>query len=522
MPAGRLFSLHVVARLRDFFDERTHWQRRLWNVGLVLSLQELLEAAEERDRALSSAAVSNLVDSVRTHIAWDPGGGTDLERSALARYVGGNLAVGGLSYEGIRVALAEIDSNYLSHWATTLRESENPPNRERTARAIGSHLLDAGRTPAFLAEWLRSLVQMHGEISAPDLCDEASVLLRTPRETFEVLLPFELEPRLKAPRPDAWIDSAEAARWLRANGHRGVRQRGGFLLSFEAHGPEEAVGRAADVADRFLARVSVGERTFGRFTTRAHLPDGQTASLIRGRRVEVRALTREEKISELSEHGAIDAALELLAHLQTGTPAVAAAAGWSAIESLLLGPGDEETRNVVAADRLAGLVACSWPRAELTDLAWARISARNDEFSQELRALPTNRERAARIWSELETNDGRLAEISHGPDIAACYRLRALFGDPRRALLDVRGHASESLRRLYRQRNLVLHSARTQAVALGAALRTASPLVGAGIDRVVHGALVRGLSPLELQAKGEFELDRAGGDGAPSVVDLLE
>ncbi len=106
MPAGRLFSLHVVARLRDFFDERTHWQRRLWNVGLVLSLQELLEAAEERDRALSSAAVSNLVDSVRTHIAWDPGGGTDLERSALARYVGGNLAVGGLSYEGIRVALA--------------------------------------------------------------------------------------------------------------------------------------------------------------------------------------------------------------------------------------------------------------------------------------------------------------------------------------------------------------------------------------------------------------------------------
>ncbi|SRR6266545_2672313 len=73
MPAGRLFSLHVVARLRDFFDDRTHWQRRLWNVGLVLSLRELLEAAEERDRALSAAAVSDLAHSVTSHIAVDPG-----------------------------------------------------------------------------------------------------------------------------------------------------------------------------------------------------------------------------------------------------------------------------------------------------------------------------------------------------------------------------------------------------------------------------------------------------------------
>lgn len=521
MPAGRLFSLHVVARLRDFFDDRTHWQRRLWNVGLVLSLRELLEAAEERDRALSSAAVANLVDAVRTQIAHDPGAGGDLERAALSRYVSGNLAVGGVSYEGIRVALADIEGNYLARWAAELRDSESPPNRERTARAVASHLLDAGRTPGFLARWLQTLLKTHGEISALDLCEEASALLQQPPESHEVFMPFELEPRLQAPRPDVWINSAEAARWLRANGHRGVRQRGGFLLRFDAYGHEEAIGRAADIADRFLARVSVGERTFGRFAAVAYLHRGQTVSVIRGRRVEVRVLTREEKVSELAERGQIDAALELLSHLQAGPPAVAAAAGWSAIESLLLGPGDEEARNVVAADRLAALVACSWPRAELTDLAWARIHAKDDALSRELGALETNRQRAARIWQELKSQ-GRIREIVHGPDIAACYRLRPLFSDPRRLLLDVRAHAAESLRRLYRQRNLVLHSGRTEAVALGAALRTASPLVGAGIDRIVHGALAKNLAPLELLAKAEFELDRAGSDGAPSIVDLLE
>ncbi len=33
----------VGARLLDFFGTRTHWHRRLWTTGLVLTLKELLE-----------------------------------------------------------------------------------------------------------------------------------------------------------------------------------------------------------------------------------------------------------------------------------------------------------------------------------------------------------------------------------------------------------------------------------------------------------------------------------------------
>ena len=194
----------------------------------------------------------------------------------------------------------------------------------------------------------------------------------------------------------------------------------------------------------------MGERAFGRFAPVVYLSGGQTLTLVRGRRVEVRTLTRENKISELQGGDDVDAALELLSHLQSGPPAVAAAAGWSAIESLLLGPGDEDERNIVAADRLASLVACSWPRAELTDLAWARVAARNDSLAEELRKLPTNRERAARIAVEVEAQ-GRLKEIPGGSDIAAFHRLGPLWSDPRTLLLDIRSHCAESLRRLYRQ-----------------------------------------------------------------------
>ncbi len=62
----------------------------------------------------------------------------------------------------------------------------------------------------------------------------------------------------------------------------------------------------------------------------------------------------------------------------------------------------------------------------------------------------------------------------------------------------------------------------TESVALDAALRTAAPLVGAGLDRVVHAYLADGITPLALAATAETSLALAGApDGLP-VTDLLE
>lgn len=72
---------------------------------------------------------------------------------------------------------------------------------------------------------------------------------------------------------------------------------------------------------------------------------------------------------------------------------------------------------------------------------------------------------------------------------------------------------------------LIVRGGMTEAVGSGAALRLAAPLVGAGLDRVAHAALVSGLSPLELAARARVRLETlrppstAGGSG---VIDLLE
>jgi hypothetical protein len=59
-------------------------------------------------------------------------------------------------------------------------------------------------------------------------------------------------------------------------------------------------------------------------------------------------------------------------------------------------------------------------------------------------------------------------------------------------------------------------------MALDGTLRTATLLVGAGVDRIVHAHLTAALEPLQVAARAEFEMQRAGLPGATAVTGLLE
>lgn len=68
----------------------------------------------------------------------------------------------------------------------------------------------------------------------------------------------------------------------------------------------------------------------------------------------------------------------------------------------------------------------------------------------------------------------------------------------------VNGYLRGALRRLYRQRNIVLHGGSTRSVALRATLRTAGPLVGAALDRVAHGYAACDVAPLDLAGRAQL------------------
>lgn len=96
--------------------------------------------------------------------------------------------------------------------------------------------------------------------------------------------------------------------------------------------------------------------------------------------------------------------------------------------------------------------------------------------------------------------------------------------DPAAHLSRIRSYVTESLRRLYNQRNTIVHAGSLRSVVLPATVRTSLSLVGAGLDRIVHTLLQTNgeLAPLSLVARAETELRLVGQAGGRDLGSLLD
>jgi hypothetical protein len=236
--------------------------------------------------------------------------------------------------------------------------------------------------------------------------------------------------------------------------------------------------------------------------------------LIRG--IKIGAMHRENRIWLESEADPfIDPAIELLAPLQSGATTTAIAGGWAAIESLL---GEPKAKRADPAERLATIVACSFPRAELTHLAYA-LAEQDEVFSEEIQGRKENKDKAAFLAQRIFENTCPVAK--DWSDRAAVERMKEVFEDPQRVLCRVKEHVQDAFDRLYRQRNLILHAGRTHAVALRSTLRGATPLVGAGLDRICHARFVDGVTPIRLAGRARTALGTLSTDNPTGCVALL-
>ena len=512
------FETHVGARLLDFFDSGSPWNRKLWNVGLVLTLSEVVEALEGYQvGVLNEPSLGDLLAHAQKDAGKDPGAGSPKERQLLQGALSSKPRLGGLGHHLIVQQKAAICPVYLARWAEVLRQ-EARPRPERTARSIASHLLDIGYSSDYLHGWWKYRL-LHEETQRPlaDLVDDAQALALAPQRAFEVLAPVSNALHRRHTPPAEWQTPREVSRWLRENGFdtSGVRQSGGFLFRIPALDPGAAVSRTTEILDQLSARMAVGTKSELALLDHVWVKgDGEPRRVDSVRRgVWVEALERENQLYDATSSGGIHAAIELLAHLQFSSSGAAVAGGWAAIEALLSEPSDRAG----AAERLAMLVACSIPRAELTRLSYALAMT---SLSAELRSVNSNQARCDIAASAI--TEGRIDSLTLLPsDRAALATISELLSNPAVTLGTVCDYASIAFRRLYRQRNLVLHWGRTDGVALQASLRTAAPLVGAGIDRIIHAHYVDDLSPLQLVARAKVSLATVGTKSGPACTRLL-
>lgn len=525
-----LYADLVGARLLDFFQATSPWQRRLWDVGTCLVLDELIEATEWRARkVLSDGAVAWLAKDAERIAGRDPAIGEAAFRKHLTETLRSPLQDGTRHVRRLRELSEMAATGYIDRWLGLLRVGKRP-SIERFARAVGAHLLDSGYSLPFLRSWVHQHIRTQSTLEG--LLVSAADLATRPERDYDVVVPFRSVPRANTAltqREPTWRSASAVSQWLTDNGSNtsGVRQVGGFTYRVRSRDPLGAALLATERVDRLVSRATLARG-------RDEAPEPQGSIWVSGsehpfrlertsRGAFVLSLVAESRLYDVNDRTDLDDALELASVLNLGSPGPAIASGWAAVEALLVSSQDAEDskagRGAIAADRLASLVACSWPRADLTALSYKHSPATQDLVSKRLAVASSNQQRSAIVASALAS--GQSLSLRSPSDRAAESRMIRLMSAKRPTLHDVEAHVRSAMRRLYRQRNIVMHGGSTNTLARDATLRTCAPLVGAGLDRITHARIARSESALQLSERAQLSLTLVGSVGGPEITDLL-
>lgn len=515
------FDEIVVARLFDFWADHIPWERALWTNGTLGRLEELLESSKAD---IPPAALAALRAQVEQFIGADQGLGGPAHRALVMARVRGDLDPAGVGWHGLSQLLPTLRADYLARWAqaTTVQPQ---PAAERVARYTAAHLLDCGYSPTHLYRWLDGRVRHDATpYSLVDLLQAADqqMAAKAPTE-FAVLVPVESAPRIPQPAPATWRGPADTTARIQQWGGdtSNLRQNGSFTIDVIATDRYAAAAAALSVIDRWNARVELATSRSLRTCGRVWIEAEAEAIDVRPRRrgVDIPELIGESKLYVEPSNEAwarrIDDAFQLVQPMESGPRAAGIAGGWAGIESLLTVAGEGEH---VATARMAAIVAGSFPRAELTRLAWLHETAASDALASSL-AGKSNLERSELVAMHL-TSGGRLS-VSDDQDVASELRMLAVLAAPQAVLKRVQSYVDGTLSRLYRHRNLIMHAGLVSGDGRQSVLRSAAPLVGAGFDRIAHAWFVEKTNPIQLAARAENNIALLGTTSA-TVTRVLE
>lgn len=509
----------------EFFDESTQWSRGLWHAGTVLIGRELVEAGDPVMSA-SERALKTLQGELLDRVVLDPAACHPSKRSSTKKMLAtpvSSLVRPGHTWHVLSAWVESTRLNYLKDWSNALTSQIGLPSAECTARLLAAHLLDEGFSRKHLHRWITYRVKHSQDVhTLADMCSDLHAKVIVGPQPIEVLVPLAAHAALPRPAPVGWLTPLQVRNWRTAKIPQGaaIRQHGGLLLELDAldiyEAAELARARITTIRDRFR----VGGRREVRFSTEMWIAGVEAALPTEAppRRVEVYAFERQAALWSHSVRPDLEAAMELMAPLERGPSPAAVIGAWAAVESLLIGPGDEAKH--LASDRLALILAGGHLRAELTKLAWAHANATTDRLAVQVKSLDTNQLRAQRVLAHVI--DGGQLSLPRPQDQHSLERVRDGLQDTYSYVDRVRRAIEPALRGLYRQRNLLSHAGGTAGVAIRPTLDRAAPLVAAGMDRIVHVALTGGQSALELAALARVRHEALRGQPSSSALSLLE
>lgn len=520
---------HFTARIMEICSTRAPWHRRLWRAGTLQVGREL------RDESVRPGSPESAIADLRKHCrhSLQTDNGIADRGQAL-----GNLAgiKPGLTYSdhawvSLREHLDRYNQDYLQTWATAFDAAPDPDPRRRidiegAARRITAHLLDAGMHKSSIYAWLRTIRDDPSTLlSIGDFLREADARLKKPLKLYTFCVPVQSSPKFDGSEPPpGWLTAQQTTAWKAQHAPKapGVSQQGSFLIEVSAHDINTAADRARTRISNLATKLQLGAKKPIVLNPSLWSKDkgNEFPAHATNRVINVHAFERLGHLHDLDTVDYITNTLALVQAVRTGPPHVAVVNGWAAIESLMVGPADEQ--DIIAARRFALIVAASMLRAELSWLSRSYATVHSGPAAEKMRECSENLDRAKLFQQHLHSNPPLNLNAM---DTLALDRIRPALANPRGEIEKITDILTREFTRLYRKRNMIVHGGQIQESSLHSLSETLAPLIGAGIDRVVHVGLKYNVRPIELSAIAETRthyLAPSTPTDAGKLLELLE
>lgn len=545
-PAEQNFlQLMIAKRMLELIDVRTPWHRSLWQLGTLKAVLEILECTNATwvGAVPNDKAQKYLIERCKQQISEDVGIGSEAVRTILTQKLsqlsGKKNSPGSPLQPLLEKEIGELSArakrDYLRRWKEFVEAGLlTRANVERTARLVVTHLLDDGFDRRHIHGWLRATLAKTTDGVLLKVLDEGHAMCRQDAVQYRFAIPLQRGAKVVSFSdihdllilPEEIKSEFEGVASSPNRTHqfeRLISQEVPLVIGkeFWARDPHAASARLLEWLQKVEARSQIGlGRNVLQFSREVL---DRTDRKLRN----IESIQTSLRVPALDRHGLytdelnpqLDAALGLLGSHGNLSPVTSVATTWAAVEGLLGHPG---AQGIDSADGLAAIVACSFPRAELEDLLDRDLTsdALIDGALENIDEVRGS-ERARLMLSAIQQHGTDIFEAIE--DVAAAERILQLVADPAGVLTRVQGYFSDVFRRLYYQRNFVMHAAKFDSVSLPSTVMCAPKLVAAGVDRVVHAQYVRTpVEPLALAARARNEIQMLGKIGAREVFRLLK
>ncbi|MGL4306925.1 MAG: integrase [Mycobacteriaceae bacterium] len=515
----------IIDRMMEITSTVTPWHRRLWHSGTMQLARELLD--ESIKPGAKVAAVDRQRNYLMKSLESDPG---IKDRGQCVRGTIKLIKAGtsDLSHTWINVNehVLRMQASYLKNWAEIF-DSRATVSVEGAARRITAHLLDLGMHKNSLYSLLRATKNSQDSVSLGDFFRIVDSQAKRAERTYIFCVPVETKPKfpIGSGSTQGWMSASETAQWKSSHAPdaSNVRQQGSFLLEVKARDVNSAADKARSVISNLVTKFQLG--TSKRIVVCSKMwsleKNADFPTQATNRIVKILSFERLERVQELVMDDYIANTLSLVQPLQTGAPHIAVISGWSAIESLLVEQSDEDSS--IAAERFSLIVAASMVRAELTSLSRRYMETYKDSFARRMQNCSENIDRA-RLFQIRAMSDERI-DLHSQVENMALTRIQPVLKNPGAEVRKIADILTPEFARLYRKRNMVIHGGQIQGNNLHAISETLAPLIGAGIDRIVHVGLKYQVGAVHLSAVAQSRLNYltpASSSDHGNLLDLLE